>query len=88
MTTPVLECRGCGPVEPDLRYRWMTNGRHHIGGYCPDCGKWIKWVKQTELGGTKIELPKESQTEPLTALQENDRKLESIADSLERVMQR
>ena len=36
----------CGPVEPVLAWKYMADGRAHLGGYCPRCGKWIKWLSQ------------------------------------------
>jgi hypothetical protein len=40
-------CPWSGPV-PVLRFREMENGNRHLGAFCRDCGRWIKWVKQDE----------------------------------------
>lgn len=72
MSAPeILDCQGCGPLIPELRFRQMTNGRHHLGAYCPKCGKWIRWLKQ-------------SPADRLAALQEHDAKLGDLADAIEK----
>ena len=53
-----LACPRCTPkswrrrarvsAQPVLEWRYMTGGRVHLGAYCPRCGRWIKWVSQTD----------------------------------------
>lgn len=45
---PGLTCVSCGPVEPRLAWREMTDGRTHLGAYCPGCSRWIKWLPQVD----------------------------------------
>ena len=44
--TMSLTC--CGPIEPILRWKYMRGGTAHLGGYCPTCGQWIRWLSQTD----------------------------------------
>lgn len=37
----------CGPIEPVLAWRYMADGRAHLGAYCSGCDRWIKWLPQT-----------------------------------------
>lgn len=42
-----LVCTYCGLVAPPVvRPRVMSDGRKHLGAYCPDCGRWITWIKK------------------------------------------
>lgn len=39
-----IACKsGCEPMPPDVRVQEI-----HIGAYCGNCGRWMKWLQQTE----------------------------------------
>ena len=38
------ECKSCGKVCVEIKQKG-----NHIGAYCKECGKWIKWLKKDEL---------------------------------------
>ena len=42
-----LVCRRCENLKvPIVRWHSGENVRH-LGAYCADCGRWIKWLPQT-----------------------------------------
>lgn len=43
-TSPQLRCKYCGCTK--ITFNSVAT---HIGAYCVNCGKWIKWVKQNEV---------------------------------------
>ena len=59
-----LVCRNCGVIqmvsEAKVTATKTKDGRLQIRAECSDCGKWIKWITQTEeiLSMLGIEKPK------------------------------
>lgn len=42
---PELTCQACGLIAiPDVHPRGP-----HLGAYCPDCGRWIKWLPKPKV---------------------------------------
>jgi uncharacterized Zn finger protein len=39
----MIECKTHGEVPPIVKEKGP-----HLGLYCPECGKWIKWAKKGE----------------------------------------
>lgn len=60
-------CRNCGRLVPlKLAWQLLANGYHHLRGSCSVCGKYVKYLPQTEeslqLAGPKPEPPEPSKT--------------------------
>lgn len=46
-----LDCPDCGPVSPEVQWEAckVASGQSHLlRASCPECGKWLKWLPQTE----------------------------------------
>ena len=42
----VLPC--CYDIGPVLAWGYLADGWAHLGVFCPGCGRWIRWVPQTD----------------------------------------
>ena len=38
--------RSCAHRRTTRRWRPMCNGGLHLGEYCADCGRWLRWAPQ------------------------------------------
>ncbi|MFZ5831262.1 MAG: hypothetical protein ACOY3P_14315 [Planctomycetota bacterium] len=42
-----MKCPTCrDDLEPRLAWRPLRNGGYHLGAFCSECGRWLKWIDQ------------------------------------------
>lgn len=44
---PFAFARPCPHRRSTLRWHPMSHGRLHLGRHCLDCGRWLKWIRQS-----------------------------------------
>ena len=48
---PEVYCTKCGKTSKPTLIKKHSKSVHakHVGIYCGECGKWIKWAKKSEI---------------------------------------